>query len=148
MPWGFIISHILERSIPGPDAASRKPNENAEHDECKMKRHKTGPWFNWCSLLDQVSQKCLEICHPLATLLAIQKQPNISWWSPYVWKQDHNTTFTEKFAIICMLHTNVYRRWQVVHKNLYFGQGSQLTFQKQEWSVGPKMSMPLHNLLC
>ena len=33
MPWRFTISHVPGRSIPGPDAASRKPNENAEYDD-------------------------------------------------------------------------------------------------------------------
>ena len=33
MPWRFTISYVPGRLIPGPDAASRKPVENAEYDD-------------------------------------------------------------------------------------------------------------------
>ena len=33
MAWRFTISFVPGHLIPGPDAASRKPNENAEYDD-------------------------------------------------------------------------------------------------------------------
>ena len=33
MPWQFNIKYVPGRSIPGPDAASRRPNEKSEHDD-------------------------------------------------------------------------------------------------------------------